>query len=252
MGELEGKVAIITGAASGIGRASVLEFAAEGAAVVAVDITAGTLDETRTIAAAAGHDVLTVVADVADPGAVDRYVEAALAAHGRVDVLFNNAGIFTTKPLLETTLGGARAAAPRQRPLGLPRDAGRAPRDDRAGGRRDRQQRLGERRRRASTASAAYTTSKHAVIGLTRAAAADVGRFGIRVNAICPALARTPMLAEPGRRRAGREGSAPARPLRRTSDPAEQARAAVFLASDRASFVNGDALLVDGGLVNCR
>lgn len=251
MGELEGKVAIVTGAASGIGRASVLEFAAEGAAVVAVDITTGTLDETRTIAAAAGHDVLTVVADVADPGAVAGYVEACLGAHGRVDVLFNNAGIFTATPLLDTSLGelerllrvnvhsvflGMQAVLPGM----IERGAGAIVNNASVNGV------LG------LASSAAYTTSKHAVVGLTRAAAADVGRFGIRVNAICPALARTPMLAELADDDEAERAARRLIPLRRTSDPHEQARAAVFLASDRASFVNGEALLVDGGLVNCR
>jgi NAD(P)-dependent dehydrogenase (short-subunit alcohol dehydrogenase family) len=104
----------------------------------------------------------------------------------------------------------------------------------------------------APSASTAYTTSKHAVIGLTRAAAVDLGRYGIRVNAICPALARTPMLAGMADAEQAEKAASRLVALRRTSDAAEQARAAVFLASDRASFVSGDALLVDGGFVNCR
>jgi NAD(P)-dependent dehydrogenase (short-subunit alcohol dehydrogenase family) len=100
--------------------------------------------------------------------------------------------------------------------------------------------------------TAAYTASKHAVIGLTKAAATDAGPFGVRVNAVCPALARTAMLAgladEEEAERAARKHI----PLQRTADPAEPARVACFLASDRASFVNGEAVLVDGGMVNCR
>lgn len=251
MDELEGKVAVITGAGNGIGRAAVLEFAREGAAVVAVDLDAGALEETRARAVEAGHEVVGVAADVADPAGVDRYVAAALAAHGRVDVLFNNAGIFSLRPFPETTLEeldrllrvnvhsvflGMQAVLPGM----IERRAGAIVNNASVNG------------VVAPSGAAAYTTSKHAVIGLTRAAAVDVGRHGVRVNAICPALARTPMLARMADEEQAERAAARLVPLRRTSDPAEQARAAVFLASDRASFVNGEALLVDGGFVSCR
>ncbi|MBM3678544.1 MAG: SDR family oxidoreductase [Actinobacteria bacterium] len=250
MGELEGKIAVITGAGSGIGRASVLEFMAEGARVVAVDLSADALVETHALAGGS-EDVLAVVADAADEGDVARYVAAALERHGRVDVLFNNAGVFASRPFLETTLDdldrllrvnahsvflGMRAVLPGM----IERGAGAIVNNASVNGV------LG------LTASAAYTASKHAVVGLTRAAAVDVGRYGVRVNAICPALARTPMLADLADEEQAERAAQRLVPLRRTSDPREQARAAVFLASDRASFVNGEALLVDGGLVNCR
>jgi NAD(P)-dependent dehydrogenase (short-subunit alcohol dehydrogenase family) len=251
VGELEGKVAIITGAGNGIGRASVIEFLAEGAEVVAVDLAPEALAGTRSLACADGHDILTVVADVADPAGVRRYADAALGAHGRVDVLFNNAGVFAAHSIVDTTLEelvrllrvnvhsvflGMQAVLPGM----IERGAGSIVNNASVNG------------VVAPSASAAYTTSKHAVIGLTRAAAVDVGPRGIRVNAICPALARTPMLASLADDEQAEKAAARLVPLRRTSDPAEQARAAVFLASDRSSFVNGEALLVDGGFVNCR
>jgi NAD(P)-dependent dehydrogenase (short-subunit alcohol dehydrogenase family) len=251
MGELEGKVAIITGAGSGIGRAAVLEFLAEGAAVVATDLSREGLGVTQSEVTSAGREVLTLVGDAADAADVRRVVDATVAAHGRVDVLFNNAGVFTARPILETTLEelerllrvnvhsvflGMQAVLPGM----IERGSGAIVNNASVNG------------VVAPSASAAYTTSKHAVVGLTRAAAADVGRHGVRVNAICPALARTPMLSSLADDDQAEHAARRHVAMRRTSDPAEQARAAVFLASDRASFVNGEALLVDGGFVNCR
>jgi NAD(P)-dependent dehydrogenase (short-subunit alcohol dehydrogenase family) len=251
VGELEGKIAIVTGAGSGIGRAAVLEFLTEGAEVVAVDMAETALAETVELARSAGWTVLAVTADVAEAADVQRYVDAALAAHGRVDVLFNNAGVFAVNTIVDTTLEelhrllrvnvdsvflGMQAVLPGM----LERGAGAIVNNASVNG------------VVAPSASAAYTASKHAVVGLTRAAAVDVGPYGVRVNAICPALARTPMLAGLANDEQAARVAARLVPLGRTSDPAEQARVAVFLASDRASFVNGEALLVDGGFVNCR
>lgn len=251
MGELDGKVAIVTGAASGIGRASAIEFAAEGASVVAVDLDEEGLEQTRVAAGARAAALACVTADVSEPDGVERYVESCLERHGRVDVLFNNAGVFAVNTFAETPLDefdrlmrinvrsvflGTKAVLPHM----IERGAGAIVNNASVNG------------VVAPSAAAAYTASKHAVIGLTRAAAVDAGPFGVRVNAICPALSRTPMLTSLADEEAAGRAAARLIPLKRTSDPVENARVACFLASDRASFVNGEAILVDGGFVNCR
>lgn len=249
-GSLSGRVAVITGAASGIGRATAQLFAAEGAAVVAVD-----LDEVRgnevadTIKASAGR-AMFVAADVTQAANCVRIVERARAAFGRLDILFNNAGIIRRASVLETVEEEwdsvmavnvksifllSRAAIPImiEGGGGVIVNAGSG--WGLVGGRR----------------AAAYCASKGAVVQLTRAMAIDHGEHNIRVNCVCPGDTDTPML-----RREAAELEEPVdrflsqaaeRPLHRLGTPEEIARAVLYLASDASSFVTGTTLVVDGG-----
>jgi len=246
-----GKVALVTGAATGIGRATALAFAAEGAKVVIADVAAGgerTVGELR----AAGGAALFVRCDVSKPAEVAALLAAAVSAYGRVDCAFNNAGIEGTQGTLAeqsdenwdrviaVNLSGVRHCMKHE----LLHMASRA------GG--------GAIVNCASIlgvvgfeSASAYTAAKHGVIGLTQVAALETSRHGVRVNAVCPGFIETPMLE-----RAGMLATAESRaamdalhPIGRMGKPEEIAAAVLFLCSDAASFVTGHSLLVDGGYV---
>jgi len=245
-GRLEGKVALITGAGSGIGRASAERFAAEGAQVVAVDLKGAA--ETVAAIEAAGGEGLALITDVADEDAVATMAELALERFGKVDVLMNNAGI------LDDYLAAADTPTDVwRRVLGVNLDAqfftSRAliPQMVERGD--------GAIINVASTAGlnggnggAAYTTSKHAIIGFTRQLCFDYARKGIRCNVICPGAVETGMtkeiFASPD---AAVMAAVESAPIGRWAQPDELANAALFLASDEASFVNGAVYVVDGG-----
>jgi 3-oxoacyl-[acyl-carrier protein] reductase len=240
-GRLQGKVALITGAGSGIGRASAERFAAEGAQVVAVDLKGA--EETVAAIDAAGGEGLALSTDVADEDAVAAMAEAALERFGQVDVLMNNAGILDDYlPAADTPTDVWR------RVLGVNLDAqfftSRAliPQMVERGD--------GAIINVASTAGlnggnggAAYTTSKHAIIGFTRQLCFDYARQGI-----CPGAVETGMtkeiFASPD---AAVMAAVESAPIGRWAQPDELANAALFLASDEASFVNGAVYVVDGG-----
>jgi 3-oxoacyl-[acyl-carrier protein] reductase len=243
---LEGKVALVTGAGSGIGRASAERFAAEGAQVVAVDVKGA--DETAAAIEAAGGEALALATDVADEAAVAAMAAAALERFGRVDVLMNNAGILDEfEPAAETStetwdrvLGvnvfgqffTSRALLPQMVERGDGAIINVASTAGLNGG----------------NGGAAYTTSKHAVIGFTRQLCFDYARKGIRCNVICPGAVETGMtkeiFASPD---AAVMEAVESAPIGRWAQPEELAAAALFLASDEASFVNGAVYVVDGG-----
>jgi 3-oxoacyl-[acyl-carrier protein] reductase len=243
---LEGKVALVTGAGSGIGRASAERFAAEGAQVVAVDVKGA--KETARAIEAAGGEALALTTDVADEAAVAAMAAAALARFGRVDVLMNNAGILDEfEPAAETStetwdrvlavnLFGqfytSRALLPQMVERGDGAIINVASTAGLNGG----------------NGGAAYTTSKHAVIGFTRQLCFDYARKGIRCNVICPGAVETGMtkeiFASPD---AAVMEAVESAPIGRWAQPEELAAAALFLASDEASFVNGAVYVVDGG-----
>lgn len=247
-GKLEGKVALVTGAGSGIGRASAELFATEGAQVVVVDVNADSARATTATIAAAGGEALAVPTDVADDASVRAMAAAATERFGRVDVLMSNAGILDSyEPAAETrdetwnrvlgvNLNGmfftARALIP-----GMLENGG------------------GAIVNVASTAGlnggnggAAYTTSKHAVIGFTRQLCFDYARKGIRCNVICPGAVESGMTKEIFAAESAEVMKAVnSAPIGRWAQPEELAAAALFLASDDASFVNGAVSVVDGG-----
>jgi NAD(P)-dependent dehydrogenase (short-subunit alcohol dehydrogenase family) len=244
---LEDKVAIVTGAGSGIGAASALRFATEGAAVVVADIRLHKARETVDAIAAAGGQALAVETDVADAGSVAALVDTAVDAFGGLDVLFNNAGTLRPGTAVELSVEdwdlvmavnvrsvflGAKYAVPVMEARGGGSIINTASVSGLHG----------------DGGSVVYSASKAAVINLTRALSTDHARSGIRVNAICPGAIETPpvqrMMQHPGARELNERVHA----LGRIGRPDEIAAAAVWLASDESSFVTGEALVVDGGL----
>jgi len=250
--KLEGRVAVITGAASGIGRATAILFAAEGAAVLAADVQDDAGAQTvATIRAAAGRAEF-VHADVSRSEDVRRMLGAAVEGFGRLDVLFNNAGVAVFKGVVETdeaewdhVLGvnlrgaylGIKYAAAEMRRQGGGAIINTA----------------SVHGVRTTAGIAAYAASKHGVIGLTRAAALDLAPHNIRVNCIQPGAIETPIMRANLRAVGDEEDEfrkiSAAEPMGRVGTPQEIARMALFLASDDASFITGAAFAVDGGLL---
>jgi NAD(P)-dependent dehydrogenase (short-subunit alcohol dehydrogenase family) len=247
-GQFAGKVALVTGAGSGIGRASALAFARDGAQVVAGDIDVAGGQETVRQIVSAGGEARFIAADVTDPAAVEALMEAALAAYGRLDCAFNNAGISGLGgglaheyPLelwdrvLRTNLTGVwlcmRAELPRMLARGGGAIVNTASIMGLVGG-----------------GNVAYNAAKHGVVGLTRQAALEYARQGVRVNAVCPGFTETPMVQVVRERRPGLdERVATTAPAGRFGGPEEIAAAVTWLCSDAAAFVTGVALPVDGG-----
>ena len=249
-GLLDGKSALVTGGASGIGRAAALAFAREGAWVAAADLKLESAQETARLVEAAGGEAVAVEVDVTDDDAVAAMVGAAVKAFGGLDCAFNNAGIAP----YQVNASGQKIAdvAPEawQRLLDVNlTGVWRCLRHEVA---QMRTQGGGAIVNTASVAglvglpnSSAYVAGKHGVVGLTRTAAVDHAEDGIRVNAVCPGYIETPMTEDTMRRRGERIMERV--PLARMGKPEEIAEAVVWLCSDRASFVTGAAWTVDGG-----
>ena len=249
-GMLDGKSALVTGAGSGIGRATALAFAREGAWVAAADLKLESAQETARLVEAAGGQAVAVEVDVTDDDAVAAMVGAAVRAFGGLDCAFNNAGIAP----YQVNASGQKIAdvAPEawQRLLDVNlTGVWRCLRHEVA---QMRTQGGGAIVNTASVAglvglpnSSAYVAGKHGVVGLTRTAAVDHAEDGIRVNAVCPGYIETPMTEDTMRRRGERIMERV--PLARMGKPEEIAEAVVWLCSDRASFVTGAAWTVDGG-----
>jgi len=249
-GLVDGKIALVTGGGSGIGRATALTFACEGAKVVVADVVVDGGEETVRLIKAAGGEAIFVKADMARAAEVEAIVQKAVATYGRLDCAHNNAGIegatartadyreedwdrvisinltgvwfcmkYEIAQMLKQGGGAIVNTASDAGLLGVPQ-------------------------------MPAYVASKHGVVGLTKTAALEYAKSGIRVNAVCPGVIKTPMVDRITGQRAGRaERMAAAEPVGRMGKPEEIAEAAVWLCSDAASFVTGLPMPVDGGIM---
>jgi len=248
MGSLDGRVAIVTGAGSGIGRAAAFAFAAAGASVLVVDVNDEHGEQTVKQLEADGCRAAYHHADVSRPQDADAMVAAALEQFGRLDCAFNNAGIEGEPAPFANFADDAwdRVIAVNLTGVFNCLRAELAHMSANGGG---------SIVNTASIAglvgfpgSAAYVASKHAVVGLTKAAALDYAKQGVRVNALCPGVIDTDMI-----RRATEQSPQllaqveAAHPMGRIGRPEEVADYAVWLCSDEASFVTGQAIAVDGG-----
>ena len=249
-GRLQDKVTLVTGIGGGIGRAAALLFAAEGATVVGCDLKEQGTAETVALAAEAGHRVDAATGlDLGDPDATRAWVDGAAQRHGRLDVLFNNASAirfgavdelpvedwaFTVRNELDLVFYAIRAAWPHLRAGG--------------GGAIVNVGSISGTRGAWFQPQNAHGATKGGVLGLTAQLAVEGGPLGIRVNAVSPALTRTPatehLFTDPD---SPFDFGAARIPLGRAGEPLDIARAALFLASDEASYVTGVNLPVDGG-----
>ncbi|GAB3548517.1 SDR family oxidoreductase [Noviherbaspirillum agri] len=244
-----GKSVLVTGGASGIGRAAAISFAREGARVTVSDVDTSGGEQTVSDIREAGGDAQFVKADISRSADVEALIGKVVATYGRLDCAFNNAGIeiehlplaesdeATFDRIMSVNVKGVWLCMQREIRQMLKQGGGAI----------------------VNTASVAglvgaplqpiYAASKHAVVGLTKTAAAEYSRFGIRINTVCPGIIRTPMLDRALEREPKREKTiVKVHPIGRLGEAQEIANAALWLCSDSASFVTGHQLAVDGGL----
>ena len=250
MAQLRGKVAVVTGGGSGIGRASAMALAREGARVVVADINAESAEETAQMIKKAGGESIFVGADVTKAGDVQSMVAKAIKAYGRLDCAHNNAGVGPVygsiiesreedwDRTININLKGVWLCLKYEIPEMLKSGKGAIVNTASALGL------VGMEKR------AAYVTSKHGIVGLTKVAALEYATAGIRVNAVCPGYIHTPMIervwaSDPESKKMHELIS----PMGRVGSPEEVAEAVVWLCSDAASFITGHCLVMDGGWV---
>lgn len=248
--KLQDRVAVITGAGSGIGQAMALQFAREGARILAADINGEAAEETSKMVTTAGGACQSFAVDVTQPEQVQAMVEQAIAAYGQLDILCNNAGIGSTTDVVDcepadwdrvmtvnvkSVYLGCKYAVPHMV-----------------------RQNRGVIINTASVAGmvgivkrAAYCASKGAVIALTRQVAVEYVKQGLRVNCLCPGTVDSPwverLLSQTDDRAAARQALEARQPMGRLGTPEEVAAAALYLASDDAAFITGTGLVLDGG-----
>jgi NAD(P)-dependent dehydrogenase (short-subunit alcohol dehydrogenase family) len=247
-GILDGKIALITGAGSGIGRATACIFAREGARLVLADVVEAGGNETLRMIKEAGADGIFVKCDVANEADVEATVARAVAHFGRLDCAFNNAGIGGAGRLtheysieewnrvIAINLTGVWLCMRAEIAQMLKQKSGAIVNTSSIMG------------LTGAIRVPAYTAAKHGVAGLTKAAALEYARHGLRINAVCPAPIYTPMLMGAFEKRPDMEERyARAEPMKRIGQPAEIGEAVAWLCSDRASYVTGLPMPVDGG-----
>lgn len=244
----ENKVAIVTGGSFGIGRSASIAFANRGAKVVVVDYVED--NETINLIKTAGGTAIFIKCDVSKDAEVKAMVEETIATYGHIDFAFNNAGIegdtasthkFSEEgwdQTIDINLKGVWLCMKYEIEQMLKQGKGAIVNTASVAGL------VGFKD------SPAYVASKHGVIGLTKAAALDYAKLGIRINAVCPGVIKTPMIDRyTGNRKEVEQEFENMEPVGRMGQPEEVAEAAIWLCSDAASFVTGDAMVVDGGLV---
>jgi NAD(P)-dependent dehydrogenase (short-subunit alcohol dehydrogenase family) len=249
MSNLEGRVALVTGAGAGLGQAIALEFSRAGASLAVVDIDEDAARETAGLLAAEGAECRIYVADVTDREAVDSTWDQVAADFGRLDVVVNNAGVSFVGPhIVDTTdeawhksidvmqhgvFYGMRAAARHM----LPQRSGSVVSISSIRGFSSNPGRIG------------YCAAKAAVLMMTRVAAAEWAPFGVRANAIAPGVQHTPMWDRDAARGAvDEEAILKVLPAGRLGEPSEVGKLAVFLCSDEAAYINGSSVTIDGAL----
>ena len=247
-GSFTGKVAFITGAASGIGRATALAFARAGASVIVADLADDANAETARLVEQAGGRALAVTCDVTSSQDVKAALDQGIGAFGRLDFAFNNAGVENeVKPAAEVTedewsrgiavnLTGVFLCMKHEIPLMLEQGGGAIVNTSSGAG------------VKGFPGGAHYVAAKHGVVGLTKSAALDYAASNVRINAICPGIIDTAMMQRfTGGTPEGRAEVIAGEPIGRMGSPEEIAAAVVWLCADAAAFVVGHAMVVDGG-----